>query len=83
MVLNLYCSNLALQKACALGLIEGFKVGEGEFQVSHLQFADDSLLLCEADVMEIRNVKKILRCFELISGLKINYHKSEIGRAHV
>lgn len=41
----------------------------------YLQFADDSLLFGEAQEAEICNLKRILRCFELISGLRINYHK--------
>ncbi|XP_028052598.1 uncharacterized protein LOC114257077 [Camellia sinensis] len=35
------------------------------------------------DVLEVRNVKRILRCFELLSGLKINYHKSLVSRVGV
>jgi hypothetical protein len=32
----------------------------------------------EYDDKTIRNVKFILYCFEWMSGLKINYHKSEV-----
>lgn len=34
------------------------------------------LMACEESV--IRNMKFILYCFECMSGLKINYHKSEV-----
>ncbi|XP_028108390.1 uncharacterized protein LOC114307191 [Camellia sinensis] len=30
------------------------------------------------DELEVVNIKRILRCFELISGLKINFHKSVV-----
>ena len=46
--------------------------------VSHLQYADDTLLLFEPDTHSIASVKAILLCFELMSGLKINFHKSEV-----
>ncbi|CAL5344867.1 unnamed protein product [Camellia sinensis] len=72
------CLNVLLSKALDLNLIKGVRVGVNDVLVSHLQFADDSILFCEADEGEIVNVKRILRCFELVSGLKINYHKSVV-----
>jgi hypothetical protein len=46
--------------------------------ISILQYADDTILLLEDDLENARNVKYILCFFEQISGLKINFHKSEI-----
>ena len=46
--------------------------------ITHLQFADDTILFCEADWEEVVNLKRILRCFEVLSGLRINYHKSVV-----
>jgi hypothetical protein len=46
--------------------------------VTHLQYADDTILLCENDTQSITNMKFLLYCFEWMSGLKINYHKSEV-----
>jgi hypothetical protein len=46
--------------------------------VTHLQYADDTILLCENDMQSITNMKFLLYCFEWMSGLKINYHKSEV-----
>ncbi|KAL7197974.1 hypothetical protein ACSBR2_020489 [Camellia fascicularis] len=43
-----------------------------------MQFADDSILFCDAYLVEVENLKRILRCFEIISGLRINYHKSVV-----
>ncbi|XP_028118943.1 uncharacterized protein LOC114316485 [Camellia sinensis] len=42
------------------------------------EFVDDSLLFSEAEVEEVRKLKRVLRCFEIMSGLKINFHKSVI-----
>lgn len=47
--------------------------------VTRLQCADDTLLLIEKrDDYIIINLKFILYCFEAMSGLKINYHKSAV-----
>lgn len=37
-----------------------------------------TILFCEAGKEEVSNIKRVLRCFELISGLKINSHKSQV-----
>jgi hypothetical protein len=36
------------------------------------------MIMIENDDFNIANLKFILICFELLSGLKINYHKSEV-----
>ncbi|XP_028101439.1 uncharacterized protein LOC114300778 [Camellia sinensis] len=68
--------NILLQRARELNLLKGVVIGNNQAQLSHLQFANDSLLFCEAALSEVLSLKRILRCFEVASGLKINYHKS-------
>jgi hypothetical protein len=46
--------------------------------VSILQYADDTILFMEHDLAKAVNMKLILCIFEQLSGLKINFHKSEI-----
>jgi hypothetical protein len=46
--------------------------------LSILQYADDAILLMEHDLEKARNLKLILAAFEQLSGLKINFHKSEL-----
>jgi hypothetical protein len=41
-----------------------------------LQFADDTLIVGEKSWANIRAIKAVLILFELISGLKVNFHKS-------
>ncbi|XP_028078319.1 uncharacterized protein LOC114280186 [Camellia sinensis] len=53
-------------------------MGVSGLVLSYLQFADDSILFCEAKEEEVSNIKRVLRCFELISRLKINYHKIQV-----
>jgi len=58
-------------------LLEGIVVGKNNVEVGLLQFVDDTLFLCQARYQDIV-VKSILRGFELVSGLIINFHKSSI-----
>lgn len=46
--------------------------------MSHLFFADDSLVFCKADVGECRTIKEILGWYEEASGRSINFQKSLI-----
>jgi hypothetical protein len=62
------------------GLVPHFVEGG----VSILQYADDTILFMEHDLEKAVNMKLILSIFEQLSGLKINFHQSEIfyfGRA--
>ena len=63
------------------GFISGFSVGEassGSLNISHLLFADDTLIFCEARREQIRALRALLLCFEAVSGLKVNLAKSEV-----
>jgi hypothetical protein len=46
--------------------------------LSILQYADDTILFMEHDLDKAQNLKLILSAFEQLSGLKINFHKSEL-----
>jgi hypothetical protein len=63
------------------GWISGFSVGscdQSRIVVSHLLFADDTLVFCGADASQIRHIGALLVCFEAVSGLKINLPKSAL-----
>ena len=68
--------NVLIERAVQLGLVKGVEVGVDKTRVSHLQFADDTILFCDGNLEEVSNFKMILRCFEVMSGLRINFHKS-------
>ncbi|GKU94756.1 hypothetical protein SLEP1_g8202 [Rubroshorea leprosula] len=68
--------NGIISSAVAKGLFEGVPIGGGGMNISHLQFADDTLLLGIATEDNVWTSKCIMRAFELVSGLKINYGKS-------
>lgn len=46
--------------------------------LSILQYADDTILFMDHDLKQAKNMKLLLCVFEQLSGLKINFHKSEI-----
>jgi hypothetical protein len=46
--------------------------------ISILQYADDTILFMEHDLDKALNMKLVLCIFEQLSGLKINFHKSEL-----
>ncbi|KAK3221692.1 hypothetical protein Dsin_008717 [Dipteronia sinensis] len=78
--LSPFLFNLAVEclSCCFLDLNmdKGIGYGNGEVHVSHLQYADDTILFLEPKTEFLVNSKRILRCYEMISGLRINFHKS-------
>ncbi|GJV84453.1 RNA-directed DNA polymerase, eukaryota, reverse transcriptase zinc-binding domain protein [Tanacetum coccineum] len=65
-------------KAEELGLFKGASFGHDNMIVSHLMYADDVIFLGEWSETNAHNLICMLRCFFLISGLKINVHKSNV-----
>lgn len=43
-----------------------------------LQYADDTALLAPTDRRSLMNIKILLICFEMLSGLSINFNKSAV-----
>nr|KYP45006.1 hypothetical protein KK1_033467 [Cajanus cajan] len=65
-----------MREAIQKGLFFGVKVGENSVEVSILQYADDTIFLGEATIGNVITIKAILRCFEMVPGLKVNFFKS-------
>lgn len=80
LLFNLAAGALAgiLDKAKRNGLIKGVVPHLVEGGLTHLQYADDTVILMDCDDSTITNMKFLLYCFEWLSGLKVNYHKSEV-----
>src|SRR3954468_17744746 len=69
---------ILIERAKADGQIEGVVPHLIDGGLSILQYADDTILFMEHDLDKARNLKLLLSAFEQMSGLKINFHKSEL-----
>lgn len=67
-----------LRQAANENMISGIGPLDTTGQFICLQFADDTLLLCNAVKDHIKSLKLILYSFELLTGLKINFNKTSI-----
>lgn len=67
-----------MRKAREINLVEGFQIGANSLEVTHLQYAEDTLCIGKATVENLSAMKSILRGFEMVSGLKINFFKSSL-----
>ena len=72
-----------VRQATKQNMLTSVKVGRKKIVCSMLQFADDTLFMLEDSFSNVFTVKTILRCFELVSGLKINFHKSKLAGINV
>jgi len=46
--------------------------------LSILQYADDTIIFIDHDIEQAKNLKLLICVFEQLSGLKINFQKSEL-----
>ncbi|XP_026440576.1 uncharacterized protein LOC113339540 [Papaver somniferum] len=60
----------------ARGILSGFQVADKGSLISHLKFADDTLIFIDANVVEVRRLFIIFSVFETLAGLKVNMEKS-------
>ncbi|XP_025678637.1 uncharacterized protein [Arachis hypogaea] len=65
-------------KAVRNGWITPLFVGRDNIELSYLQFADDTVLFYPPEEETNKYYKRLLRCFELMSGLSINFDKSSL-----
>lgn len=70
--------HLLMENAKSKGLIEGVKLRHHMKSISHLQFADDTIIFLNQELDNIINLKRLLQCFQLVSGLKFNFGKSSL-----
>ena len=55
------------------GLLRGFRADGsqgGGVCVSHILFADDTIMFCDANEEQILHVRMLLLCFQAVTGLR-------------
>ena len=67
-----------IKKATADGLLEGVSVCRGGPCLSHLFFANDSLIFCKATVDECVALQKVQSAYEQASGQQLNRAKTSL-----
>ncbi|GAU10186.1 hypothetical protein TSUD_420150, partial [Trifolium subterraneum] len=76
--------NVLMEAAVERNLFTGYSIGERDpASVSHLQFADDTLLLGVKSWANVRALRAVLVLFETMSGLRVNFHKSMLVGVNV
>ena len=61
------------------GFIRGFQAGRTDgLCVSHLLYANDTIIFCEAEPEQILYIRMVLTFFGAITGLRVNMNKSEM-----
>lgn len=69
--------NVLMNSMVEEDLFHGYGVGNGDdVRLSHLQFADDTLIIGEKSWLNVRSMRAALMLFEQVSGLKVNFQKS-------
>lgn len=58
-------------------------MGKEKVEITLLQHADDALFIGEASIDEALLMRNIMRSFEIISGLKVNFSKSNLMGVNV
>ena len=61
------------------GHIRGIQYPHSESSVINIQYADDTVIFLTPSLEGVVNLKRILCCFQVCSGLKINFNKSSIS----
>ncbi|XP_023772890.1 uncharacterized protein LOC111921539 [Lactuca sativa] len=70
--------NIAMKAACGRGIFKGIKIPNSDLTLSHPFYADDTLFMGDWSEDNIKNLARILRCFHVSSGLKVNFKKSRV-----
>jgi hypothetical protein len=70
-----------LKKVEDSGFIRGFHASQSGvvgLSISHILFADDTMVMCDADPVQLMYLRLAMTCFEAATGLRVNLAKSEI-----
>ncbi|KAL4201074.1 hypothetical protein AMTRI_Chr02g214300 [Amborella trichopoda] len=72
------CFSLMLSRVERLRYFSRFSIANPGKILSHLQYADDTIIFCDADALHIKNIALFLEICEVTIGFKVNFHKSSL-----
>ena len=76
--------NVLMSAMVGAHLFSGYGVGQvGDVRLTHLQFADDTIIIGEKSWQNVRSMRTVLLLFENISGLKVNFNKSMLTGVNI
>ncbi|PNX71389.1 ribonuclease H, partial [Trifolium pratense] len=67
-----------ITKAHTENLLHGVKIAPTAPEITHLFFADDSIMFCRATIAETTKMKALITTYQQASGQLVNYNKSEL-----
>ncbi|GKA43572.1 hypothetical protein Tco_0736296, partial [Tanacetum coccineum] len=70
--------NVALLEATNNNVFLDIHVGNEKVHISHFQLVDDALIIEEWSCTNANNLFRIRTCFQLASGLKVNFNKCKL-----
>ncbi|XP_011621700.1 uncharacterized protein LOC105420276 [Amborella trichopoda] len=56
----------------------GFMIPDSNIVISHIQYADDTLIFFDAESAQVSNIARFLEICDVTLGLKVNFHKSSL-----
>nr|GEY76300.1 hypothetical protein [Tanacetum cinerariifolium] len=68
---------MALNDGIASNMFHGVRIGSN-IHLSHIFYTDDVIILSDWNQNDMENITRILNIFYIASGLKINFHKSNV-----
>jgi hypothetical protein len=76
--------NILMSAVVGAQMFNGYGVGSvGDVKLTHLQFADDTLIIGDNSWLNVRTMRAVLLLFEDVSGLKVNFHKSMLTGVNI
>lgn len=74
--------HLLIQRAEEVNIITGCKLDK-YVSLKHLQFADDTIVFLDNKASSFRGIKSVLIIFQMLTGLKVNFHKGSRDAAAI
>ncbi|WOK98354.1 hypothetical protein Cni_G07065 [Canna indica] len=65
-----------ISRAVQRDLVQGVLKDYIPEAISHVLFADDLIMICKAEEACFENIKLLFKCFEMSSGLRLNFDKT-------